>query len=181
MTISDENLIWLDMEMTGLDPFTDHILEVATVITNQKLEILAEGPNLVVFQSEEVLGGMDEWNTTQHTSSGLIERVRSSSHAYADVEAEILAFLRQWVPPRMSPLCGNSIGHDRRFLARLMPELERYFHYRNLDVSTLKELAKRWAPDIANSFTKASRHLALEDVKESIAELRHYSDHFLCR
>lgn len=181
MTISGENLIWLDMEMTGLDPFTDHILEVATVITNQELEILAEGPNLAIFQPEEVLGRMDEWNTTQHASSGLIERVRSSRHVYADVEAETLAFLRQWVPQRISPLCGNSIGHDRRFLARLMPELERYFHYRNLDVSTLKELARRWAPDIAKSFTKTNCHLALEDIKESIAELRHYSDHFLCR
>lgn len=181
MTKSDTNLVWLDMEMTGLDPQNDHILEVATVITNQELEILAVGPNIAVHHSEEVLVGMDEWNTTQHGNSGLLERVRLSTHDYPGAEIETLAFLRQWVPARISPLCGNSIGHDRRFLARLMPELEGFFHYRNLDVSTLKELARRWAPEIADSFTKTNRHLALEDIKESIAELQHYSDHFICR
>lgn len=181
MTISDNNLIWLDMEMTGLDPFTDHILEVATVITSQDLEILAIGPNIAVYHPEEVLGAMDEWNTTQHGKSGLLDRVRLSTHAYRDAEAETLAFLRGWVSERKSPLCGNSIGHDRRFLARLMPELESFFHYRNLDVSTLKELARRWAPEIVDSFTKTNNHMALEDIKESIAELQHYSDHFICR
>ena len=181
MIKSDENLVWLDMEMTGLNPSTDHILELATVITSKDLEILAVGPNIALYHPEEVLLGMDDWNTRQHRNSGLLERVRASTFAYSDAEDATLAFLEQWVSARVSPLCGNSIGHDRRFLARLMPELEGFFHYRNLDVSTVKELAKRWAPDIAAGFTKTNRHMALEDIKESIAELQHYSMHFICR
>lgn len=175
---NDGNLVWIDLEMTGLNPFTDRILEVATVITDSDLEILADGPVIAIHQPEEVLARMDKWNADHHRQSGLLDRVRQSTFSCPRAEMETLAFVRQWVPDRVSPMCGNSIWHDRRFLARYMPELESYFHYRNIDVSTLKELASRWAPDMAN-FTKESRHLALDDIRESIAELKHYSTWFI--
>ena len=175
---NDSNLVWIDLEMTGLNPFTDQILEVATVVTDSELVILADGPVLAIHQSEEVLAAMDRWNSVHHRQSGLLDRVRASRYTYAQAEEETLTFLKQWVGQRISPMCGNSVWHDRRFLARHMPELENYFHYRNIDVSTLKELALRWAPGVAN-FDKACHHLALDDIRESIAELRHYSDCFL--
>lgn len=169
-----ENLIWIDLEMTGLDPDTDRIIEIATVVTDKHLKILAEGPVLAIHQSEAVLGRMDAWNVKHHGGSGLIERVRDSSIDEAEAERQTLEFLRQYVPERTSPMCGNSICQDRRFLVRSMPALERFFHYRQLDVSTLKELAKRWAPDIASGFKKESAHVALSDIKDSIDELLHY-------
>ena len=179
MAQAADNLIWIDLEMTGLDTDNDHIIEIATIVTDSELNVLAEGPVLAVHQSDAVLTGMDEWNTTQHGRSGLIERVRHSDVDEAEAERQTLAFLRQWVPERASPMCGNSICQDRRFLHRWMPELEQYFHYRNLDVSTLKELAKRWAPELLSGFTKAATHRALDDIQESIAELRFYREHFL--
>ncbi|HLU62557.1 MAG TPA: oligoribonuclease [Gammaproteobacteria bacterium] len=179
MTQNAENLIWIDLEMTGLDPFTDRIIEIATLVTDKHLNILAEGPVLAIHQSDEVLAGMDEWNTRQHGASGLTERVRSSRIDEAAAERETIAFLQQWVPANASPMCGNSICQDRRFLAKWMPGLERYFHYRNLDVSTLKELARRWAPKVAAGFTKESKHLALDDIRDSIEELRHYRATFI--
>ena len=169
-----ENLIWVDLEMTGLDPDRDRIIEIATVVTDKELTVLAEGPVLAIHQADEVLGAMDEWNTKQHASSGLTERVRASTTREADAEQATLAFLRQYVDQGASPICGNSICQDRRFLAREMPVLERFFHYRNLDVSTLKELARRWAPGVLAGVRKASTHSALDDVRESIEELRHY-------
>jgi len=172
------NLVWIDLEMTGLNPFTDKILEVATVITDTRLEILADGPVLAIHQPQEVLAAMDQWNTEQHRQSGLIERVRQSTCTCRQAELETLAFLRLWVGDRVSPMCGNSVWHDRRFLARFMPELEHYFHYRNIDVSTLKELALRWAPELVKS-DKLHHHLAMEDIRESIAELKHYGDCFI--
>jgi oligoribonuclease len=174
MTKSEQNLIWLDLEMTGLDPFTDRILEIATVVTDQDLKILAEGPVIAIHQPEDVLAGMDEWNRSHHGASGLIERVRTADLDEAAAEDRTLAFLADYVPARSSPLCGNSICQDRRFLARFMPRLEAYCHYRNLDVSTLKILAQRWAPEVASDFKKSSKHIALDDIRESIAELRHY-------
>ena len=177
MSASAENLIWIDLEMTGLDTQNDCIIEIATLITNANLDVLAEGPVIAVHQDDTVLGRMDEWNTRQHGGSGLTQRVRESRVSTAQAEKETLSFLGQWVPAGTSPMCGNSICQDRRFLARLMPELEKYFHYRNLDVSTLKELAKRWAPDVAKSLVKESRHLAMDDIKDSIDELRHYRRH----
>ncbi|MCG8436047.1 MAG: oligoribonuclease [Gammaproteobacteria bacterium] len=177
MTQSAEHLIWIDLEMTGLLPDTDRIIEIATVVSDKHLSIVAEGPVLAVHQPDEVLGGMDEWNTKQHSKSGLIDRVKGSSIDEREAESKTLQFLEAWVPAGVSPMCGNSICQDRRFLARYMPELEKFFHYRNLDVSTLKELAKRWAPDI--SFTKESVHLALDDIKDSIEELAYYRDHFI--
>jgi oligoribonuclease len=173
-----EHLIWMDLEMTGLDPDTDRILEVATLITDSDLNIVAEGPLLYVQQADEVLEGMDEWNTTHHTTSGLVDFVRKEGISESEAEQQTLAFLRQHVPEGSSPLCGNSIGQDRRFLVRYMPELESYLHYRNLDVSTVKELARRWRPDIASSMKKENTHRALDDIKESIEELRHYRDQF---
>lgn len=178
--LDDGNLVWIDLEMTGLNPFTDRILEVATVITNSDLEILADGPVIAIHQPEEILTRMDTWNSEHHRHSGLLDRVRESIYSCPRAEIETLAFVRQWVPDRVSPMCGNSIWHDRRFLARYMPELESYFHYRNIDVSTLKELALRWAPELAH-FTKESRHLALDDIRESIAELKHYSTCFIIK
>lgn len=178
MNQSHENLIWIDLEMTGLDPNTDYIIEIATVITNARLEILAEGPVLAIQTPEQVLAGMDEWNTRQHTKSGLTERVRQSNHSCADAESLTLDFLRQYVPENTSPMCGNSICQDRRFMYRLMPELEKYFHYRNLDVSSFKEVVKRWAPD-KPQFNKNSSHLALNDIRDSIEELSFYRNNYL--
>ncbi|KSL05146.1 oligoribonuclease [Pseudomonas aeruginosa] len=174
-----QNLIWIDLEMTGLDPDRDVIIEMATIVTDGDLNTLAEGPVIAIHQPEEILAGMDEWNTRQHGQSGLTQRVRESTVSMAEAEAQTLAFLEQWVPKRSSPICGNSICQDRRFLYRHMPRLEGYFHYRNLDVSTLKELAARWAPQVRESFKKGNTHLALDDIRESIAELRHYRDHFI--
>ncbi len=174
-----QNLIWIDLEMTGLDPDRDVIIEMATIVTDSDLNTLAEGPVIAIHQPEEILAGMDEWNTRQHGQSGLTQRVRESTVSMAEAEAQTLAFLEQWVPKRSSPICGNSICQDRRFLYRHMPRLEGYFHYRNLDVSALKELAARWAPQVRESFKKGNTHLALDDIRESIAELRHYRDHFI--
>ncbi|HHJ12207.1 MAG TPA: oligoribonuclease [Chromatiales bacterium] len=176
---SKDNLIWIDLEMTGLDPDHDRIVEIATIITDQNLEILAEGPVLAIHQPDEVLRDMDEWNTRQHGRSGLIERVRASDIDEAEAERRTLEFVQQWVPERCSPMCGNSICQDRRFLARSMPRLEAWFHYRHIDVSTLKELARRWAPEVAKGFSKESRHLALDDIRDSIDELRYYREHFI--
>ena len=163
--------------MTGLDTQNDVIIEIATIVTDSELNELAEGPMLAIHQSDEIMGGMDEWNTNQHGKSGLTERVKNSTLTVADAERETLEFLRQYVPKGISPMCGNSICQDRRFMARLMPELEDFFLYRNLDVSTLKELAKRWAPDVAKGVVKQSSHLALDDTRDSINELRHYREH----
>ncbi|MGE0371785.1 MAG: oligoribonuclease, partial [Gammaproteobacteria bacterium] len=165
------HLIWIDLEMTGLSPENDYIIEIATIVTDGALNILAEGPVIAIHQPDSVLDGMDDWNTRQHGQSGLIGRVRSSGIGEREAERLTLDFLRQYVPPGRSPMCGNSICQDRRFLARGMPDLERYFHYRNLDVSTLKELAHRWAPEVYNGFTKVSTHQALDDVRDSINEL----------
>lgn len=173
MTI-DDNLVWIDLEMTGLDPLRDHIIEIATLVTDSQLNLVAEGPVIAVHQPDEALGRMDEWNRATHGASGLIERVRASRNGPADAEAMTLEFLARHARAGASPMCGNSICQDRRFLAREMPQLERFFHYRNLDVSTLKELARRWAPDVLAGVQKASTHSALEDVRESVMELRHY-------
>ncbi len=181
MTRGDEKLIWLDLEMTGLNPFVDQILEVATVITDWHLAIVAEGPVIAIHQPDKVLEGMDSWNTRQHGKSGLIERVRQSHWSYREAEAETLEFVRTYVPGGVSPMCGNSICHDRRFLARLMPEFEAYFHYRNIDVSTIKELARCWAPELLKGVEKQNGHLALDDIKESIAELKHYRQYFFIK
>ena len=178
MKANAKNLIWIDLEMTGLNPDTDAIIEIALVITDSELNILAESPVLALFQNDEKLAAMDEWNTKQHYSSGLIERIKNSSINTAVAEQVMLEFLKPWVPQGKSPMCGNSICQDRRFLYRYMPTLEKYFHYRNLDVSTIKELAKRWTPGVAKSFKKKSRHLALEDILDSINELKHYREHF---
>ena len=169
-----ERLIWIDLEMTGLDTDNDSILEIATLVTDKYLNELAEGPMLAIATPLARLQAMDDWNRNQHGKSGLWERCLQSSVTLADAQAQTLAFLRQWVPERASPICGNSICQDRRFLHREMPELERYFHYRNLDVSTIKELAKRWAPKVAEGVRKAGQHLALADIRDSVAELRHY-------
>lgn len=176
--ISADNLVWIDLEMTGLDPETDHIIEIATIVTDSDLRILAEGPVVAIHQSDSILDGMDEWNTSHHNSSGLVDRVRQSQFGAGDAEARTIDFLRQWVSAGASPMCGNSICQDRRFLARYMTTLEAFFHYRNLDVSSVKELAKRWAPDVAEGVVKKGAHLALSDIKDSIDELRHYREHF---
>ena len=173
------NLIWIDLEMTGLEPERDVIIEMATIVTDSELNVLAEGPVIAVHQSDEVLTGMDEWNTRTHGQSGLTQRVRESKIDTAAAEAQTIAFLEQWVPKGKSPICGNSIGQDRRFLYKYMPALEAYFHYRYLDVSTLKILAGMWAPTVKDSFQKTATHQALDDIRESIAELRHYREHFL--
>lgn len=178
MTNDNGNLVWIDLEMTGLNPSTDRILEVATVVTDSQLTILADGPVIAIQQPEEVLSAMDPWNSKHHRDSGLLARVRQSSYSCRDAEIATLRFIQQWVTHRTSPMCGNSVWHDRRFLARYMPQLEAYFHYRNIDVSTLKELAIRWAPDLPK-FTKENRHLASDDIHESIAELRHYGNCFI--
>lgn len=173
------NLLWIDMEMSGLNPDTDRVLEVAIVITDSQLNTVAEAPVKVVYQPDPVLDRMDAWNKSTHRKSGLIDRVRAATRSEAQVEAELVAFLTQYVPENTSPMCGNSVCQDRRFLARHMPKLEAFFHYRNLDVSTLKELAKRWKPEILASFVKHGKHEALADIYESIEELKHYREHFL--
>jgi oligoribonuclease len=175
----DNNLIWVDMEMSGLNPDSDRVLEVAVVVTDSQLELLAEGPVLAIYQTERVLVSMDAWNTSTHGRSGLTARVRGSNVHEAEAETEVIAFLERYLPAGKSPMCGNSICQDRRFMARWLPRLEGYFHYRNLDVSTLKELARRWKPDIVRSFEKKSRHEALADIYDSIAELKHYRQHLL--
>ncbi len=171
---SADNLVWIDLEMTGLSPDTDSIIEIATVVTDKELAVIADGPVLAIHQSEEVLGRMDDWNRKQHGTSGLVARVRASRIGELEAERQTLEFLAPLLPPGVSPMCGNSICQDRRFLARHMPRLERFFHYRNLDVSTLKELARRWAPGVAEGFVKQGTHLAHADIHESIRELRHY-------
>lgn len=171
---NEENLIWIDLEMTGLDPDVDSIIEVATLVTDKELNILAEGPELAIQHPLARLEAMDDWNRNQHTKSGLWQRVLDSTTSIASAEAQTVEFLTRWVPANRSPICGNSICQDRRFLYRRMPRLERYFHYRNLDVSTIKELARRWAPNIAKGFTKESAHTALSDIRDSVAELRYY-------
>ena len=177
--MDDSNLIWIDLEMTGLDPQLDWIIEIATVVTDAKLTVLAQGPVIAIHQPDSVLAGMDDWNTRHHGESGLTDRVRESTSSTSEAERETLEFLQAWVPPGKSPMCGNSICQDRRFMARLMPDLEAYFHYRNLDVSTLKELARLWKPELAAGFSKKGAHLALDDILESIDELRYYRDHFI--
>ena len=179
MTQSNDHLIWIDLEMTGLDPNHDRIIEIATIVTDAHLNVLAEGPVMAVKQSDALLDGMDEWNTRHHNDSGLVERVRSSDVDEAEAERRTLAFLEHYLDPGVSPMCGNSICQDRRFLANYMPSLEAFFHYRNLDVSTLKELARRWKPGILDGFQKANKHLALDDIRESIAELAYYRNHLI--
>jgi oligoribonuclease len=173
------NLIWVDMEMTGLNPDTDRIIEVAVVVTDSDLNVLGEGPVLAIHQSDEILDGMDAWNKGTHGRSGLIDRVKASTVTEADAEMQLIEFLRKYVPNGKSPMCGNSICQDRRFMARGMPKLEEFFHYRNLDVSTLKELCRRWKPELVNGFKKHQKHTALADILESIEELRYYREHFI--
>jgi oligoribonuclease len=177
--MKEDNLIWIDLEMTGLDTQADHIIEIATIVTDGSLRIVAEGPVLAVHQPDSVLDALDEWNRTTHGGTGLLQRVRESRLTAAEAEARTLEFLAGHVAPGASPMCGNSICQDRRFLAREMPTLEKFFHYRNLDVSTVKELARRWAPGVLAGVQKASTHLALDDIRESIQELEHYRRHFL--
>lgn len=180
MTAQDPlNLIWIDLEMTGLDPERERIIEIATVVTDANLNVLAEGPSLVVHQQDTLLDAMDEWNRNQHGGSGLTQLVRNSQISEAQASAATIDFLRQWVPAGASPMCGNSIGQDRRFLVRYMPELAAFFHYRNLDVSTLKELVRRWKPELENGFVKKGSHLAMDDVYDSIAELAYYRKVFI--
>ncbi len=176
---SDQNLVWLDCEMTGLDPEIERIIEIAVIVTGPHLECRIEGPVLVIHQSNELLDQMDKWNKGTHGKSGLIDKVKASTVLEAQAETQLIEFLSQYVPKKGSPMCGNSIGQDRRFLAKYMPKLEAFFHYRNLDVSTLKELSKRWRPDVYKSFKKMQRHTALADVHESIDELEHYRKHFI--
>lgn len=179
MSCNENNLIWIDLEMTGLYPDQDKIIEIATIVTDKDLNILAEGPMLAIHQSNEILNGMDDWNQKQHKKSGLVERVKESTISESEAESKTIEFLEKYVPAGKSPMCGNTICQDRRFLVRNMPKLERYFHYRHIDVSTLKELAVRWKPQIMASLKKESKHLALDDIKESIEELRYYREHFL--
>jgi oligoribonuclease len=176
---SDLNLVWLDCEMTGLDPEKERIIEIAVIVTGPNLEPRVEGPVLVIHQSDEVLNKMDAWNKGTHGKSGLIDKVKASTTTEAEAEAQLIAFLGKYVPKGTTPMCGNSIGQDRRFLVKYMPRLEAFFHYRNVDVSTFKELAKRWRPEVYSAFKKAQKHTALADVHESIDELAHYRQHFL--
>ncbi len=179
MSKHPDNLIWIDLEMTGLDTDSDRIIEIATIVTDAELNTLAEGPVFAIHQSEAVLGKMDDWNQKQHGGSGLLERVRQSRMDEQEAQAQTIAFLEQYIDKGQSPMCGNSICQDRRFLARSMPTLEAFFHYRNLDVSTLKELARRWQPEVLKGFSKSGSHLAMDDIRDSINELRHYREHFL--
>ena len=179
MAKSKQNLIWIDLEMTGLDTNNDYIIEIATVVTDADLNIVAEGPMLAIYQPDAILDAMDDWNTRQHGGSGLTERVKNSTVTEAEAEKQTLEFLKQYVPAGVSPMCGNSICQDRRFLARCMPDLEAFFHYRNLDVSSLKELARRWAPKVEKSFKKHGSHLAMDDIKDSVAELQYYRTRFI--
>lgn len=179
MTQDSQHLIWIDLEMTGLNPDTDLIIEIATIVTDKNLNIVAQGPVLALHQSDEALAAMDGWNQTHHGQSGLIDRVKASTINNAEAEQLTIEFLKLWVPENSSPICGNSIGQDRRFLYRYMPKLEAYFHYRSIDVSTLKELAARWAPEVKDGFIKESTHQALDDIIESIEELRYYREHFI--
>ncbi|MGG5574052.1 oligoribonuclease [Vibrio diazotrophicus] len=174
MSYSDQNLIWIDLEMTGLDPEAHKIIEIATIVTDSQLNILAEGPVLAIHQPESELDKMDDWCTNTHTGSGLVERIRQRSVTEEQAVAQTIEFLEKWVPRGKSPICGNSIGQDRRFLYKHMPELEEYFHYRYIDVSTLKELTRRWKPEVLDGFSKKGSHLALDDIRESIAELKYY-------
>ena len=178
--MDDNNLIWIDLEMTGLDTQHDQIIEIATVVTDSNLAILAQGPVIAIHQPDEIMNAMDAWNTSHHGDSGLTSRVNQSTTTAEDAERETLEFLRQFVAPGKSPMCGNSICQDRRFMARLMPELEAFFHYRNLDVSTLKELARLWKPGLIGGFVKKGAHLALDDILESIEELKYYREHIIC-
>ncbi len=177
--IDKQHLIWIDLEMTGLDPDSERIIEIATIVTDSNLNVLAEGPVFAIHQEQTFIDNMDKWNTLHHHRSGLVERVQNSAITDAEAEKQTLDFLKQWVPANCSPMCGNSIGQDRRFLRLYMPKLANFFHYRNLDVSTLKILAQRWAPEVAASITKESKHLALEDIRDSIAELNHYRKNFI--
>jgi len=179
MTAKLDNLVWIDLEMTGLNPDLDHVIEIATIVTDAQLNVVAEGPVIAIHQPEPVLARMDDWNRRTHGESGLLDRVRRSPFSAIDAEVQTLEFLQQHAAPAASPMCGNSICQDRRFLAREMPALEKFFHYRNLDVSTLKELARRWAPDVLAGLQKASKHLALDDIRESIDELRYYRATFI--
>lgn len=179
MAQDKNNLIWIDLEMTGLDTQNDLIIEIATIVTDANLNILEEGPVMAIHQSDEVLAKMDDWNTRQHGQSGLTERVKNSTVTEAEAELATIEFLRQYVPANSSPMCGNSICQDRRFMARCMPELEAFFHYRNLDVSSLKELARRWSPEVYRGYDKQGTHLALDDIRDSIRELIYYREHFI--
>lgn len=176
---NEMNLVWVDMEMTGLEPDTDRIIEVAIVVTDMHLNVLAEGPVLAIHQSDATLDAMDAWNKGTHGRSGLIDRVKASTITEEQAEAELIAFMKQWVPNGKSPMCGNTIGQDRRFMVRYMPKLEAFFHYRNVDVSTLKELGKRWNPAMVSGFKKQQKHTALADIIESIEELKYYREHFI--
>lgn len=179
MAVAEDNLIWIDLEMTGLEPQQDQIIEIATVVTDAQLQILAQGPVIAIHQPDSIMRAMDEWNTRHHGDSGLTARVRDSVSSLSDAEQETLEFLRGYILPGKSPMCGNSICQDRRFMARLMPELEDFFHYRNLDVSTLKELARLWKPELTSGFVKKGAHLALDDILESIEELKYYRETFI--
>jgi len=179
VAVDDNNLVWLDLEMTGLDVDQDYILEIATVVTDSDLNVLAEGPVIAIHQSDEVLANMNPWCVKQHGESGLVDRVKASDFTVEQAEQQTLDFIKQYVPADQSPLCGNSVHQDRHFMYRYMPELANYFHYRNLDVSTLKILAQRWAPEVYKGMTKESTHLALQDILDSIEELRYYREHLL--
>ncbi|MDG2915170.1 oligoribonuclease [Bisgaard Taxon 10/6] len=179
MAQDKENLIWIDLEMTGLDPEQERIIEIATIVTDKNLNILAEGPVLAVHQSDKLLAKMSDWCVKTHTANGLVERVKTSKLTERAAELQTIDFLKQWVPKGASPICGNSVAQDKRFLFKYMPDLADYFHYRHLDVSTLKELARRWKPDILNGFQKTNSHLALDDIRESIKELAYYREHFI--
>ena len=176
---NEMNLVWVDMEMTGLEPDTDRIIEVAMVVTDMHLNVLAEGPVLAIHQSDATLDAMDSWNKGTHGRSGLIDRVKASTVSEEQAVEEYIAFMKQWVPKGKSPMCGNTIGQDRRFMVRYMPQLEAFFHYRNVDVSTLKELCRRWKPEVVSGFKKAQKHTALADILESIEELKYYREHFI--